>query len=651
MKFSCENAHISSADEYQLMYQESIANPEGFWEKMAQILKFQAPYDRVLFNNSWFLNGKINACENCVDRWAFEHPNKPALYWVGDEVDEKQVITYNELLQKTCQLANFLRNGLGLKKHDCVVIYMPMIPEVVFTMLACARIGVIHSVVFAGFSDVALASRIDHAGAKAVITCDYGRRGGRIVPLLEMVCKALGEAPIKVLYFEHDPKMPGVTGEGGQKPLDNRFYCASDHLHKHKLYCPLETMDSDDTLFILYTSGSTGKPKALAHSTAGYLLYAATTHKYVFDIRPDDIFFCAADVGWITGHTYLVYGPLCNGVATVIFESVPTYPTPARYWQTIEELRCTQFYGAPTAFRSLQSYSVEDFVSPHDLTSLRVLGSVGEPLNPSSWHWLMENVCKQRIPIVDTYWQTETGGIVISPLPFASTLKPGSCSWPFFGIIPKIESSAETNSGHLCLEGKWPGRFQTILGDHSLVDQIYMSTYPGVYYTSDGVYKDADGLYYITGRVDDCLNVSGHRIATAEIESAITQLAHLVSDAGVVGYPHSIKGQGIFCFVCLKNEVEEGADTKQAIRTNVREQIGAIASPDIIVLVPDLPKTRSGKCLRRILRKIAEGYACPNQDMEALRADLNPANFNTLANPEVIEQIEAQVKACISHRS
>ncbi|CEM39796.1 unnamed protein product [Vitrella brassicaformis CCMP3155] len=567
---------------------------------------------------SWFLNGKLNVCENCVDRWAEETPDRIALIWEGDDPSHSKRITYRDLHTQVCKFANMLKR-LGVRKHDTVGIYMPMIPETVYAMLACARLGAIHSVVFAGFSSHSLRDRLDDAHCKVVITADQGVRGGKVIPLKSVMDEALKECPLveKCIVFKHQGHDIDWT-EGRDEAM--------------RPYCPLEPMDNEDLLFMLYTSGSTGKPKGIAHSSAGYLLYAAMTHKYVFDYHPGDVHACVADVGWITGHSYVVYGPLCNGATTVLFESVPTYPDPARYWHMIEKHGISQFYTAPTAIRALMVHG-DEWVSKHDLSSLRVLGTVGEPINPEAWRWYYEVVGRKRCDIVDTYWQTETGGHLLTPLPGAIRCKPGSATRPFFGVEPVVLDSktgqpleGDDVSGVLCIKKPWPGMMRTVYGDHERLLNVYLRPYKGFYHTGDGAVRDKDGYYWITGRVDDTINVSGHRLGSAEIEHALVQHPGC-AEAAVVGFPHSVKGAGLFCYVTMNNEYEVNEGTVNELRDIVRKEIGPIATPDHILIVPALPKTRSGKIMRRLLRKIA------SNDTGSL------GDVSTLADQQVVSDL------------
>jgi acetyl-CoA synthetase len=593
---------------YRAMYQRSIEDSEGFWaEQAGRIDWIQAPtrIKDVDFRNNarirWYEDGVLNVAANCVDRHVAARGDQVAILWEGDEPDQHETVTYRQLHDRVCQLANVMKD-IGVQKGDRVTIYMPMIPETAFAMLACARIGAIHSVVFGGFSPDSLADRINDCESNLVITCDIGRRGGRDIPLKDNVDAALQRCRegVKVLMFKSAGK-PVTVVEGRDIIADERMAAASTD-------CPPEPMNAEDPLFILYTSGSTGKPKGVLHTTGGYLVYAAMTHEYVFDYKPGEIYWCTADVGWVTGHSYIVYGPLANGATTLMFEGVPNYPDDSRFWQVVDKHNVSIFYTAPTALRALMRHGDGPLQST-SRESLRILGTVGEPINPEAWMWYYEKVGKGRCPIVDTWWQTETGGILITPLPGATALKPGSATRPFFGVQPALvdndgnllEGPAD---GNLVILDSWPGQMRTVYGDHERFIQTYFSTFPGTYVTGDGARRDEDGYWWITGRVDDVLNVSGHRMGTAEVESAL--VAHpAVSEAAVVGYPHDLKGQGIYCYVTLVDGHEPTEELRKELRAWVRKEIGPIASPDLIQWAPGLPKTRSGKIMRRILRKIA----------------------------------------------
>ena len=626
--------HID-ADTYARMYAESIRDPEGFWREQGRRIDWIKPYTRVKntsfdYDNvsiKWFEDGTLNVAANCIDRHLAVRGDHTAIIWEPDEPgDEALHITYRELHAQTCRMANVLKN-LGIEKGDRVVIYLPMIPEAAYAMLACARIGAIHSVVFAGFSPDALGARINGCDAKLVITADHAPRGGRKTRLKDNVNQAL-------LHDVDEVKCLVVRRTGDQVAwragLDFWWH---EEAEKVSAECPPEEMGAEDPLFILYTSGSTGMPKGVVHTTGCYLVYASMTHEYVFDYHEGDIYWCTADVGWVTGHSYIIYGPLANGATTLMFEGVPTYPDAGRFWQVCEKHKVTQFYTAPTAIRALMGKGTGP-VEGSDLSSLRLLGSVGEPINPEAWNWYHENVGKGRCPIVDTWWQTETGGILITPLPgVVETPKPGSATKPFFGIQPGVldDQGNELSGaceGVLALKDSWPGQMRTVWGDHKRFVSTYFEMFKGYYFTGDGCRRDADGDYWITGRVDDVINVSGHRMGTAEVESAL--VAHAaVSEAAVVGYPHDIKGQGIYCYVTLMDGVEPTEALRTELQNWVRQEIGPIAKPDVIQWAPGLPKTRSGKIMRRILRKIAEN------DYGSL------GDTSTLADPSVVDDLIA----------
>jgi acetyl-CoA synthetase len=627
-------AHVASLEAYQRQYQRSVADPEGFWgEQAREMLEWFHPFGRVREFDwewgqvQWFLNGRLNACHNCVDRHVPDRGGQTALIWEADTPGEGRTVDYRELQREVCRLANVLRHH-GIRKGDRVAIYMPMMPEAVYAMLACARIGAVHNVVFAGFSAESLRDRINDARCKAVITADEGLRGGKIIPLKRTVDEAVMACPTVQFVF--------VARRTGNKIP---FYPQHDvwlreAMDGERPFCPIEHMDSEDTLFLLYTSGSTGKPKGVAHTTAGYLLQAALTHRLVFDYRPGDVFACVADVGWITGHSYVVYGPLCNGATTVLFESIPTYPDAGRYWEMVQRLGITQFYTAPTAIRAIAREG-DAFVHRYDRSSLRILGSVGEPINPEAWRWYHDVVGEGRCPVVDTWWQTETGGILISPLPGATPLKPGSATLPFFGVEPVVlddkgrEVPGNGVSGLLAIKHPWPGMARTIQNDHQRFVDTYLRAFPGYYITGDGCRRDEDGYYWITGRVDDVINVSGHRLGTAEVESALVTHPGC-AEAAVVGFPHDIKGQGIFAYVILHAGWEESPELIGELKNEVRHHIGPFATPDAILVAPGLPKTRSGKIMRRILRSIAAGRY---QDL---------GDTTTLADPTVVEALVAR---------
>ncbi|MBC7181041.1 MAG: acetate--CoA ligase, partial [Roseovarius sp.] len=600
--------HIDQA-KYERMYADSISNPDAFWGEHGKRLDWIKPYTKVkntsfAYDNvsiKWFEDGTLNVAANCIDRHLAKRGDQTAIIWEADDPNETpQHISYKELHAQTCKMANVLKS-MGVGKGDRVVIYLPMIPEAAYAMLACARIGAIHSIVFAGFSPDALGARINGCDAKVVITADHAPRGGRKTKLKDNVNQAL-------LHDTTDVKCLVVQRTGDQvawrRDLDFWWH---EEAEKVSADCPPEEMNAEDPLFILYTSGSTGMPKGVVHTTGGYLAYASMTHEYIFDYQEGDIYWCTADVGWVTGHSYIVYGPLANGATTLMFEGVPTYPDAGRFWQVCERHKVTQFYTAPTAIRALMGKGTGP-VEASDLSSLRILGSVGEPINPEAWNWYNENVGKGKCPIVDTWWQTETGGILITPLPgVIDTPKPGSATKPFFGVQPVVLDDqgnvleGET-SGVLALKDSWPGQMRTVWGDHDRFVSTYFEMFKGYYFSGDGCRRDEDGDYWITGRVDDVINVSGHRMGTAEVESAL--VAHAtVSEAAVVGYPHDIKGQGIYCYVTLMDGVEATDALRTELGNWVRQEIGPIAKPDVIQWAPGLPKTRSGKIMRRILRK------------------------------------------------
>lgn len=616
-------------EKYQAMYAESIKNPDAFWGKMAsEFLDWQKPFTKVKNTSfagdvsiKWFEDGELNVSYNCIDRHLPKRAKQTAIIWEGDNPNDSQNITYQQLYDNVCRFANVLKNK-GVKKGDRVIIYLPMIPEAAYAMLACARIGAVHSVVFGGFSPEALKGRIEDANASLVITADEGLRGGKAVPLKANVDKALEMATktCRVIVVQHTKgNIPWKEGR------DEWYHTLAANV---SMECPAETMNAEDPLFILYTSGSTGKPKGVLHTSAGYLLFAAMTHRYVFDYHDGEVYWCTADVGWVTGHSYILYGPLANGATTLMFEGVPNYPDFSRFWQVIDKHQVNTFYTAPTAIRALMREG-DEYVKRTTRESLRLLGSVGEPINPEAWLWYHQVVGESRCPIMDTWWQTETGGHLITPLPGAIDLKPGSATLPFFGVKPVIvdnegkvlEGVAE---GNLCVADAWPGMMRSVYGDHKRFKETYFSHFKELYFTGDGCRRDADGYYWITGRVDDVLNVSGHRLGTAEIESAL--VAHeAVAEAAVVGCFHDIKGQGIYCFVILKAGFEGSETLRKALVAAVRKEIGPIATPDFIQFTPGLPKTRSGKIMRRILRKIAENdYS-------------NLGDINTLTNPEIVD--------------
>jgi acetyl-CoA synthetase len=623
------DAHIDAAG-YRELYARSINDPDGFWaEQAGRFLDWSTPWNQVQrcdygsADIRWFEGGTLNVSYNCLDRHLATRGDQTALIWEGDDPANDRKLSYRELHEQVCRCANALK-ARGVVKGDRVCIYMPMIPAAAVAMLACARIGAIHSVVFGGFSADALRDRILDSDCRAVITADEGRRGGRSVPLKANVDAALESCPgVTTVLVARNTGGAISFSEGRDIWLDDALAAAAPE-------CPPEPMDAEDPLFILYTSGSTGKPKGVLHTTGGYLLYAAMTHHYVFDYKPGDVYWCTADVGWVTGHSYVVYGPLANGAISLMFEGVPTYPACDRFWQIIDKHQVNIFYTAPTAIRALMAQG-DQWVTGTSRQSLRILGSVGEPINPEAWEWYYHVVGAGRCPVVDTWWQTETGGILITPLPGATKLKPGSATLPFFGIVPAIvdgqgavqEGAAE---GILTLTRSWPGQARSVFGDHKRFFETYFSAYPGQYFTGDGARRDADGYYWITGRVDDVLNVSGHRMGTAEIESALVLHDH-VAEAAVVGYPHDIKGQGIYAYVTLVAGVDPSPELEKELIKLVRKEIGAIATPDIIQWAPALPKTRSGKIMRRILRKVAANELG------------NLGDISTLADPSVVEDI------------
>ena len=624
-------AHIN-ADKYQQMYQRSVSDPDGFWgEQAEQFLTWFTKWDKVSewdydknVDIKWFSGGKLNVSYNCLDRHLATRGDQTAIIWEADDPNVSKHITYRELHDQVCRFANVLKSR-GVKKGDRVCIYLPMIPEAAVAMLACSRLGAIHSVVFGGFSPDSLRDRILDSNCETLVTSDGSVRGGRNVPLKANADKALTDCPgVKTCVV--------VRRTGGDVSwVNGRDVWYDEAMAKASADCPPEHVDAEDPLFILYTSGSTGKPKGALHTTGGYLLFAAMTHKYTFDYHDGEVFWCTADVGWVTGHTYIVYGPLANGAISVMFEGIPTYPDASRFWQVCDKHKVNIFYTAPTAIRSLMRLG-DDPVTKCDLSSLRLLGSVGEPINPEAWEWYHRVVGKDRCPIVDTWWQTETGGHLITPLPGATALKPGSATLPFFGVVPAI---VDASTGHV-LEGEcegalvitrpWPAQMRTVFGDHKRFKDTYFTQYPGNYFTGDGARRDKDGYYWITGRIDDVLNVSGHRIGTAEIESALV-LHDKVAEAAVVGYPHDIKGQGIYAYVTPMAGIEPSDELKKELVALVRKEIGPIATVDIIQWAPSLPKTRSGKIMRRILRKIAAN------EIDGL------GDTSTLADPTVVDDL------------
>ena len=617
--------------QYQDMYARSLDDADGFWAEHGQRIDWIKPFSKVKNTHygkddvsiKWYEDGTLNACVNCVDRHVETRGDQVAIIWEGDEPDQDAKITYRQLHEEVCKFANVLK-AQGVKKGDRVTIYMPMIAEATYAMLACARIGAVHSVVFGGFSPDALAGRILDCDSTCVITADEGVRGGKKIPLKANTDAALAQCPDVTSVIVVERTGAGVAMQDGR----DVWY----HQEKEKADndCPAEEMSAEDPLFILYTSGSTGKPKGVLHTTGGYMVYASMTHQYVFDYKDGDIYWCTADVGWVTGHSYIVYGPLANGATSLMFEGVPNYPDNSRFWQVCDKHQVNIFYTAPTALRALMREG-DGPVKATKRDSLRLLGSVGEPINPEAWLWYYNVVGEGKSPIVDTWWQTETGGILITPLPGATALKPGSATRPFFGVKPMLVDAdgkelTGAASGNLCITDSWPGQMRTVYGDHKRFIETYFSQYPGTYFTGDGCRRDEDGFYWITGRVDDVLNISGHRLGTAEVESAL--VAHgQVAEAAVVGYPHDIKGQGIYCYVTLNAGLTGDEDLKAELVNWVRKEIGPIASPDLIQFAPGLPKTRSGKIMRRILRKIAEDDFA------------NLGDTSTLADPAVVDDL------------
>ncbi|MDB3957742.1 acetate--CoA ligase [Opitutales bacterium] len=645
-KAASKGAYLKSHDEYKAMYDRSISDPDGFWSEVADEFHWFKKWDKVRSYNydrregpvsiEWFDGAKTNACYNCVDRHLEVRPDKTAIIWEGNEPGEDATISYRQLHEQVCKFANVLKSR-GVKKGDRVSIYMPMVPEAAVAMLACARIGAVHSVVFGGFSAEALADRIVDSKCKTLITANGTFRGAKAIPMKPNADQAMASASermgepvetcIVVRRVSEDSGIDCEMQEGRDLWWDEATRDAS-------MDCPCEEMDAEDPLFILYTSGSTGQPKGVMHTTGGYMVYTATTHKYVFDYHEEDVYFCAADIGWITGHSYIVYGPLANGATTTMFESIPTYPNPDRYWQVIEKWKVNQFYTAPTAIRAIAAAG-EEWPSKYDMPSLRILGSVGEPINPEAWRWYHRNAGKERCPIVDTWWQTETGGILITPLPGATPLKPGSATFPFFGVKPVLldAQSGERIEGNgvngvLAMEEPWPGQMRSLYGDHKRFEETYFDQYKGYYFTGDGCRRDEDGYYWITGRVDDVINVSGHRMGTAEVESAL--VAHgSVAEAAVVGFPHEVKGEGIYAYVTLNADQKYTEELRKELKQQVRSVIGPIATPDVIHWAPALPKTRSGKIMRRVLRKIATNETDQIGDT------------STLADPSVVDNLIA----------
>lgn len=620
-------------DTYLNMYQQSVENPDAFWAEHGKIVDWIKPYTRVKHTSfdtghvdiRWFDDGQLNVSANCLDRHLADRGDDVAIIWEGDDPTQDEKITFSQLHQKVCRFANALKEH-GVKKGDVVCLYMPMVPEAAVAMLACTRIGAVHTVVFGGFSPEALAGRIVDSNAKIVITADEGIRAGRPVPLKKNVDEALANPSVKginsVIVFQRT---------GGKVAWNNeRDIWWHDAVSKVSDICPPEPMNAEDPLFILYTSGSTGKPKGVLHTTGGYLVYATMTFKYVFDYQPNDVFWCTADVGWITGHTYLIYGPLSNGAQTILFEGVPNYPATNRMSQVVDKHQVTILYTAPTAIRALMAKG-DEAVKGTSRYSLRIMGSVGEPINPEAWEWYYKTIGNSQSPIVDTWWQTETGGILITPLPGATDLKPGSATRPFFGVQPALVDNegqllSGATEGNLVILDSWPGQMRTVYGDHERFEQTYFSTFKGMYFTGDGARRDEDGYYWITGRVDDVLNVSGHRMGTAEIESALVAFDK-IAEAAVVGVPHDIKGQAIYAYITLNDGIYPDAQLHKEVKDWVRKEIGPIATPDVLHWTDALPKTRSGKIMRRILRKIATGDTG------------NLGDTSTLADPSVVDRL------------
>ncbi|MCF6351714.1 MAG: acetate--CoA ligase [Cyclobacteriaceae bacterium] len=627
---------IQTLSGYLHEYQKSVLEPEAFWSRVAETFHWKKQWDKVVDWNfeepkiNWFVNGKLNITENILDRHIYTHGNRPAIIWEpNDPSESSRTLTYRELYEQVNQFSNALKQK-GIKKGDRIVIYMPMVPEAAIAMLACARVGAIHSIVFAGFSSTALADRINDCKAKIVLTSDENYRGAKVTPIKAVVDEALENCPT----IESVITLNRTGGEVNMKA--GRDYWWHDVIEGESTTCPAEEMDSEDVLFILYTSGSTGKPKGVVHTCGGYMVYTQFTFENVFQYTAGDVYWCTADVGWITGHSYIVYGPLLSGATTLMFEGVPTYPDAGRFWDVVDKHKVNQFYTAPTAIRALEAHGLDPFKGK-DLSSLKVLGSVGEPINEEAWHWYHDHVGKNKCPIVDTWWQTETGGIMLSPIAGITPTKPSYATLPLPGIQPIIvdekgrELKGNSVQGNLCIKFPWPGMLRTLYGDHDRCKQTYFSTYPGLYFTGDGVKRDEDGYYRILGRVDDVINVSGHRMGTAEVENAINEHP-LVIESAVVGYPHNIKGQGIYAYVIADDSQRSAASLENEIRATVSKIIGPIAKPDKVQIVSGLPKTRSGKIMRRILRKIAEGQTD------------NFGDTSTLLDPAVVEEIIENMK-------
>ncbi|NOI15177.1 acetate--CoA ligase [Vibrio hepatarius] len=629
------NTHADN-DTYLAMYEQSVKDPEAFWGEHGKIVDWIKPFTKVKSTSfdtghvdiRWFEDGTLNVSENCIDRHLAERGDEVAIIWEGDDPADDKTLTFNELHKEVCRFSNALKEQ-GVRKGDVVCLYMPMVPEAAVAMLACTRIGAVHTVVFGGFSPEALSGRIIDSDAKVVITADEGVRGGRAVPLKKNVDEALTNPEVKTIN-----KVVVLKRTGGDIEWhEHRDVWWHEATAKVSDVCPPEEMKAEDPLFILYTSGSTGKPKGVLHTTGGYLVYATMTFKYVFDYQPGDTFWCTADVGWITGHTYLVYGPLSNGAKTILFEGVPTYPTTARMSEVVDKHQVSILYTAPTAIRALMAKGNEA-IEGTSRDSLRIMGSVGEPINPEAWEWYYKTIGDEKSPIVDTWWQTETGGILITPLPGATDLKPGSATRPFFGVQPALVDNMGNvvegaTEGNLVILDSWPGQMRTVYGDHDRFEQTYFSTFKGMYFTGDGARRDEDGYYWITGRVDDVLNVSGHRMGTAEIESALVA-HHKIAEAAIVGIPHDIKGQAIYAYITLNDGEFPSAELHKEVKDWVRKEIGPIATPDVLHWTDSLPKTRSGKIMRRILRKIATGDTS------------NLGDTSTLADPSVVDKLIAE---------
>ena len=636
------NALVRTMDEYKNKYQRSLDDPDAFWTEEAEQFVWFDKWETVRQFNydvrngsisiEWFKGGKTNITVNCIDRHLETRGEQTAILWEGNEPGENSTLSYNQLYAEVCRFSNVLKKR-GVRKGDRVSIYMPMVPELAIAMLACARIGAIHSIVFGGFSSTALADRIIDSSCTFLITTDGTFRGKKPIPVKVSADEAIKLAAKKGVEVKTCIVVERVGSKISTEMISGRDYWWHEEMEAAETFCEPEKMDAEDPLFILYTSGSTGKPKGVQHNVGGYMVFTSLTHKYIFDYHDGDIWWCTADIGWVTGHSYIVYGPLANGATTIMFEGIPTYPDAGRFWDVIDRHKVTQFYTAPTAIRALMSHG-EEIPSNYDLSTLKVLGSVGEPINPEAWRWYHKNIGRGRCPIVDTWWQTETGGILITPLPGCTPTKPGSATFPFFGVKPVI-IEAETGNvlkgngveGVLAIEEPWPSQMRTIYGDHDRFEETYFRLYPGYYFTGDGCRRDEDGYYWITGRVDDVINVSGHRIGTAEVESALV-LHKKVAEAAVVGFPHEIKGQGIYAYVTLMKGNEPNEELKKDLLLFVRKEIGPIAAPDIIHWAPGLPKTRSGKIMRRILRKIAANESDQLGDT------------STLADPSVVESLK-----------